>query len=88
MGANKSSEGLCRRADFCPGTPRLGFKRTPLDGKSRVGPDDRDRVDSLLALLSEIQIPERYGDVIRSARGALDGYRSIDEREGFSKAQS
>lgn len=56
-----------------------------------LGPEDRPRVEHLLSVLQSIQLPERYSDVLRAARTAVDGYSEfldeIDEREGFTSEE-
>jgi len=59
------------------------------DLSEHLGHDDQSAIDNILATLSEMQIPERYSDVLRLARQAIALYSEfldeIDERLGFTE---
>jgi hypothetical protein len=53
-----------------------------------LGAEYQPTIDGILERLQEMQIPERYTDVIRLAREAIAFYsdllEEIDERQGFT----
>jgi hypothetical protein len=53
-----------------------------------LGPDDLEGVTTILTTLEQMRMPERYIDVIRTARQAValysDFLNDIDERQGFT----
>ena len=55
-----------------------------------LGPEDQEAVATVLVTLSEMRVPDHYGEVITLARQAIDLYggllTSIGEREGFLDA--
>lgn len=60
-----------------------------MDGLSaHLGNEDQDRVQAVLEQLASIEIPERYAEVLRAARTAVEAYNrlleEIDERERFT----
>jgi hypothetical protein len=55
-----------------------------------LGPDDQEAVGGILERLGQIQIPDRYGELIRLARDAHQLYQglldAVGRRENFEHA--